>query len=236
MLALLLAAALAAQVPSTAGRMQSRAITVEGVGKVTYGLSVPADYRREVPRPLILALHPGGSRMAYYGSAFARQVVQPALGDFGAIVVAPDCPARGWDDPAADKAVMALLNSLFEEFVIDRSRVLVTGFSMGGRGTWFMASQHAELFTAAIPMAAFTGQTPVERLAAMPTYIIHSRDDEVVPFPPAERTAKELERLGRTVQFEALDGVGHFEMGGYIESLKRAGRWVAERWGKPAGR
>ena len=50
-----------------------------------------------------------------------------------------------------------------------------------------MASRHADLFTAAIPMAASPGDLPIDRLATMPTYIIHSRDDEVSPFAPDER-------------------------------------------------
>jgi predicted peptidase len=95
-----------------------------------------------------------------------------------------------------------------------------------------MASHHPDLFTAAIPMAASTGDEPVDRLAKMPTYVIHSRDDERVPFAPAEKNARELEKLGRTIRFEELQGVGHFSMGGYIDALRRAGRWVEERWAK----
>ena len=53
-----------------------------------------------------------------------------------------------------------------------------------------------------------------------------------MPFEPAQRTAQELEKLGRVVKFEALDGLAHAEMGGYIEPLSRAGRWVTEHWGK----
>jgi predicted peptidase len=234
--ALVPVAALAQAPPPGTGRIQKRTLTVEGVGKVTYGILVPNSYRAEDPPPLILALHPGGPRTPYYGSAFVRQVVQPALADLGAIIVAPDCPAKSWADASADRAVMELLNTVTKEHTIDRRRVLVTGFSMGGRGTWFMASRHADLFTAAIPMAASTGDEPPERLAAIPTYVIHSRADEVIPFEPAERNARELERLGRVIRFEALDDIGHFQMGGYVDALERAGRWVAERWKSAAAR
>jgi predicted peptidase len=230
---LLLLAALLTQAPaSPPGRVQNKTIEAEGVGTITYGISVPSDYRPDQPRPLILALHPGGARMAYYGSQFMRQIVLPALGDLRAIVVAPDCLERAWGDAKCDQAVTTLLRKIQDEYAIDRRRVLVTGFSMGGRGTWFMASHHPDVFTAAIPMAASTGDEPVDRLAKMPTYVIHSRDDERVPFAPAEKNARELEKLGRTIRFEELQGVGHFSMGGYIDALRRAGRWVEERWAK----
>ena len=216
----------------SAGRVQNLVFQTSEVQPVLYGLSMPARYDPKDPRPLILALHPGGERMPYYGSAFMRQVVLPALGPLDPIIIAPDCPTRSWADPASDRAVLALIEHTLSRYSIDRRRILVVGFSLGGRGTWFMASHHPEIFTAAIPMAASIGDEPVERLGTMPTYIIHSEDDEVVPFEPAERNARQLEKLGRPVHFEALSGIGHFAMGGYIDSLRRAGRWVAERWTK----
>ena len=97
-------------------------------------------------------------------------------------MIAPDCPTAAWSDAAADKAVMALINDAMRAYAIDRKRVLVVGYSMGGRGTWHMASQHQDLFTAAIPMAASTRDLSIDQLGRQPTYIIHSRADEVVPF------------------------------------------------------
>ena len=102
----------------------------------------------------------------------------------------------------------------------------------GRSGTWFMSSRHPDLFTGAIAMAASTGDLPQDGLAKIPTYVIHSRDDQVVPFGPAERNAKQLEELGRPITFEELHGPGHFDMGSYIEPLQRAGRWIATRWAR----
>ena len=130
--------------------------------------------------------------------------------------------------------MIALLASVLDDYAVDRRRILVTGFSLGGRGTWFMASRHADLFTAAIPMAASTGDDPIDRLGTIPTYVIHSRDDVVVPFATAERIARQLEQMGRPVRFAALRDLGHFEMGGHVDALRRAGRWIAERWNRQA--
>lgn len=229
---LLVGIALAQLTIPTPGRIQNRTLPVAELGTITYGISVPSDYDRSRPRPLVLALHPGGDRVAYYGSRFMQQVVLPGLGDLGAVVVAPDCPARSWTDPMADRAVMALLEQVRQDYAIDSRRILVTGFSMGGRGTWFMASRHADLFTGAIAMAAPIGDEPLDRRGLIPTYVIHSRDDLVVPFPLAERAARQLEALGRPIQFEELRGLGHQDMDRYVDALRRAGRWIAERWGK----
>jgi len=213
-------------------RIQNKTLATAEAGTITYGIAVPANYVPGTPRPLVLALHPGGERVAYQGSIFMRQIVLPALGNLNAIVVAPDAPARSWTDPLADRAVMALVEKVLGEYAIDKRRILVTGFSMGGRGTWFMSSHHANLFTAAIPIAASSAGEPIEGLGTIPTYIIHSRNDQVVPFEPAMKNAKELERLGRPVRFEELSGIGHYEMGGYVDALRRAVTWIEARWEK----
>jgi predicted peptidase len=229
MIRALLAVFLLTAVEAGAADFRELSMRFEG-GEVLYAIALPDGFRTGEMRPLVLALHPGGARMRYYGSAYAKLVVMPAVSDLRPIIVAPDCPAQGWTDPTADRAVMALLEQVMKEYTIDRRRVLVTGFSMGGRGTWFMASHHADLFTAAIPMAASTGDEPTERLATMPTYIIHSRQDQVVPFAPAERNAQALIKMGRIVHFEPLTAFTHFEMGAYVPALRRAVQWIAERW------
>ena len=208
--------------------LHNTTIDVEGVGTVSYGIWIPRDYDPAAPRPLVLALHPGGGRAPYYGTRFLQQVVGPALADWGAIIIAPDAPARSWTDPTSERGVMALLRDVMERYAIDAERVLVTGFSMGGRGTWHLSTRHPDLFTAAIPMAARSDGADVEQIGNMPVFIIHARDDEVVPFAPAERTARELQEQGHTVSFLALDGVGHFQMG--VEPLRVGGAWVLERW------
>jgi predicted peptidase len=229
---LLISLLLAQSALAPPSRVRNRTMPVEQVGTITYGISVPGDYDPADPRPLILALHPGGARVAYYGSRFLQQVVLPGLGELRAVVVAPDCPAGSWTDPMADRAVMALLEQVRREYAIDGRRILVTGFSMGGRGTWFMSSHHPDLFTGAIVMAGPVGDEPLDKRSVMPTYVIHSPEDLVVPFAPAEQMARQLASMGRPITFEEVRGPGHFDMGGYVDALRRAGRWIAEAWKK----
>jgi predicted peptidase len=218
-----------ADLPVTKGMHRLKA-DIPGAGTVLYAVSVPDGYDPKTPAPLVLVLHPGGPRGPYYGAEFARGIAEPALRQLNAIMIAPDCTERAWSDAACDTAAMALIADAMKAYNIDRKRVLVVGFSMGGRGTWQMAANHADVFTAAIPMAASTRGMTLDQLGRQPTYIIHSRADEVVPFEPAEEAAQELKKQKREVEFEAIDDLTHFEMASYVDALRRAGRWVAGRW------
>jgi predicted peptidase len=228
LLALAVAAALT-QMPVREGT-HDLAFVIPGFGQMRYAVSLPDAYDPDEPRPLVLALHAGGQRFPGYGRVFMQQIVQPAAAGLEAVIVAPDCPTNAWSDPLAEQAVVQLLDHLAATYAIDRRRVLVTGFSLGGRGTWFMASRHGDLFTAAIPIAASTRDLPADTLGLVPTYVIHSRADEVVPFAPAEQVARELERLGRPVRFEAFDDFPHYEMFRYVDALRRGVEWVEDQW------
>lgn len=221
----------ALQQPNTPGTY-TLSFPVPGADPMRYSLTLPRGYNGRDPRPLILALHPGGQPFPGYGATFNQQIVAPGLSSLGAIIIAPDVPTRSWTDEAADRAVLGLVQSVMAAYKVDPERVMVVGFSMGGRGAWFHSSRHPDIFKAAIVMAGPIGNEPIEKLATVPTYVIHSRDDEVVAFAPAEKVVTELKQLKRTIEFEPLSGPTHFAMGGYIDSLARGGRWVAERWKK----
>ena len=223
----------AGELPAQAGgrpTVEHLVFEVEGHGRMPYAVSVPAGYDAATPHPLILALHPGGAQGAYYGSQNMRRIFEPALRGLNAVIVAPDAPTRRWTSDVSDRAVMALLEQVLATYTIDRARILVTGFSLGGRGTWFFATRHPDFFTGAIPIAGRPGDDPLDALGDMPVHIIHSRADDVVPFGPAEDAWRQLTEAGRTVAFTVLDGVGHFSMGAYVDALRTAGEWMLDEW------
>ncbi|MCC7009559.1 MAG: alpha/beta fold hydrolase [Acidobacteria bacterium] len=214
--------------PSTSG-VERLTLRVDGAEPLRYALSLPPKGGPRSGRPLVLALHPGGPRFPYYGAAFVEQVVGPAVAPLDAVIVAPDCPANAWTDPAAERAVLALVDHVMGEVAIDRRRVIVVGFSMGARGAWFLSARHAAVVTGAVIAAGSPGDQPIDTLAPVPTYVVHSRDDEVVPFAPTERAVRDLQRLKREIRFEALTGLRHYDTAKYIESIARGIRWVLGR-------
>jgi predicted peptidase len=158
-----------------------------------------------------------------------QSVVEPALRSWGAVIVAPDVPDRNWESARSEDLVLELLERVLADHAIDREQILVTGFSMGGGGTWYMASRHPELFDGAIVLAG----SPEERDVAsvtVPIYLIHSPDDEVVPFAAAETAYETLAARGHPVELRVLPGRTHFQMGAYVPALRVAGSWMLERW------
>jgi predicted peptidase len=229
-LALVAAAGLDAQVGARSQLTETTLELADG-SVLRYAVSIPVgdEGTTDEPRPLVLALHPGG-RSVYYGSAFMQSIVAPALRTWGAIMIAPDVPDRSWATPRSERAVLELVEHVLGRHAIDRDRVLVTGFSMGGRGTWYMASRHPDVFAGAIVMAGSPGDGDLARLAETPIYLIHSPQDEVVPFEPAEAAYRALAERGHPVEMRVVPGFSHYMMGAYVPALSAAGDWMLARW------
>jgi predicted peptidase len=193
---------------------------------VHYAISVPRGYHGE-PVPLILALHFGGDPQGA-GRSMLQILIQPALGELGALIVAPDSLGGGWTTAANEQAVNALLAAVEKSYAIDSKKVVVTGFSMGGRGTWDWANKYPERFSAAIPVS---GTPPAAADTwRLPVFAVHSRDDRVQPIGPTEQRIAELKKRRINAQIVVLDGIEHFETYRFVGGLRRAVPWVQEIW------
>jgi predicted peptidase len=197
---------------------------------IGYAISIPGNYSPSTPVPLILALHfgVGGGDAAGAGGDVVQILIGPALAELGAIIVAPDSVHGNWSSPENEKAVNALLDMVVARYSIDTKKVAVTGFSMGGTGSWHFAQEFPERFSAAIPVA---GTPPASTSGwRLPVLAIHSRDDQVAPFEPTEARIAELQKAGANAKLIALTGITHYETHRFQDALRQAVPWLREVW------
>ena len=216
--------------PVPAPGLHELTLTRAGEPAIGYAISIPSTYSPSTPAPLILALHFGiGDRDSTgVGADLAKGLVGPALVGLGAIIVAPDSVRGNWSTAENEKAVNALLDMVMAHYAIDRKRVAVTGYSMGGTGSWHLAEKFPERFSAAIPVA---GRPPASASGwRLPVLAIHSRDDQVAPFDPTQARIAELQNAGVNAKLIPLNGITHYETHRFRDALRRAVPWLREVW------
>ena len=201
--------------------------TLDPLG-VHYTLLVPENIKEDKDLPLIIALHYGGMVTPYYGEGILRGLVAPALGDLGTFIAAPDCKTGSWQDPACVQGILALLEHLLERYQIDRNRILLCGYSMGGIGAWHTAILQQEKFCAVLAISA-----PVPSGAGIvewkiPIYVIHSREDELFPYQDTQTAVEGIRQGGVSIEFDLVENLTHFDVSGFIPTLRRALPWAAE--------
>jgi dienelactone hydrolase len=225
--------ALFATLAAPAASAEDRMLTLADGSELRYGLHLP-DGAGDGPLPLVVGLHyawgGGPTPPPYYGRDYMNLLVRPGLAGLGAILVAPDCPGRGWADPRSDAAVMELVAAVRQEFDIDPDRIVVTGYSMGGMGTWSFASRHPDLVSAAVPIA---GRPTAEILAGwddLPVYAIHGVEDTVVPIGPTREAMAELKARGVNAELVEVPGLTHFQTPRFAEPMRAVVGWLRAVW------
>lgn len=187
----------------------------------TYSISVPDNINRR-PVPLVIALH-GESGDAKSSEDFLNCLVVPALKSMKAILFAP-AGGKWWEELDRER-VIELVRLAKLHWPIDTSKVVVTGHSNGGTGSLYMAKNHPEAFSAAIPMAA-DYQEPT--CPVIPTYMIHSAEDEVYSTTILKRIVDGLSAQSCDIQLHLVEDISHPEACKMVLELAKSGNWLRD--------
>ncbi len=178
----------------------------------TFGLYVPPSYRPAQAYGLVVCLHGAG----FTGDAYLERW-KARLGD-QYILACPTFRHGTWWTRMAEELVLATIRTVEARYHIDPDRILLTGMSNGGIGTWLIGVHHAALFAGIAPMASGLDEVLypfLENLRATPAYIIHGAKDQVMPVELSRALVKELTRLGYPFVYREHERVhpmagGHF--------------------------
>ena len=123
--------------------------------------------------------------------------------EYPCFVVVPQCPVNEvWSDAPVAGAVIDLVDSLIREFTIDTNRLYITGWSMGGFGTWDMITLFPNRFAAAIPMSGGGHPALVSRIGNTPIWDFHGAlDDGSTSVELSRHMMAALESIGRKVVY-----------------------------------
>jgi predicted peptidase len=199
-------------------------------GDRRYSVALPAGYTGDQPVPLVLALHFAGQVTPYFGRRLLTVLVEPGLRDLGAIIVAPDCNHGSWTDPRSEQDLLDLLDHVQASYNIDRGKVLLTGYSLGGIGTWHLAARHQDRFAAALVISGRPVEEAVNSDWKIPLYVIHSRLDELLPLAQTEAAVQRMQAAGADVELMVVEGITHYETHRFQRPLKAAIPWIEAAW------
>ena len=201
-----------------------------------FALWAPKELSAAKPLPLVIVLHgksdnnENGKQIGDWMRGFAkaeRQQKHPCL------ILAPLCyqphggTGGGWSAKPGDE-VIGLLKDLVKSLPIDKSRLYITGHSMGGFGTCHLIATEPRLFAAGIPMAGCSGDAGA--LKRVPLWVFHAADDDVVKPDTARSLAKALAR-SKTFKYTEYPDGGH-GIPGRVYQDDEAVEWLFSQGGK----
>jgi len=185
--------------------------TITMTVRCQYLLFLPEGYGKKQQRwPVILFLHGAGER----GSDLRKvkkhgppKIVEKRK-DFPFIVVSPQCPKDDWW-PDKTEMLINLLDDIVARYNVDTERIYLTGLSMGGFGTWTLATKYPERFAAIAPICG--GGKPIfaARLKDIPIWAFHGAKDKVVPLSESEEMVNAVNSKGGNAKLTVYPDAGH---------------------------
>jgi predicted peptidase len=155
-------------------------------GGYRYLLFIPKGYNASGMErwPLLIFLHGSGERGADIN--VVKKHGPPMLVEkdpaFPFIVISPQLPEQstGAGEFWPIAPLEAILDHALKTLRIDRSRVYLTGLSLGGIATWDWGTAHPEHFAALAPVAAFGDPKRACNAKDVPIWAFHGDHDDVV--------------------------------------------------------
>jgi predicted peptidase len=183
--------------------------------KINYLLHLPDGYEKAAPKkwPLIIFLHGSGERGEDLAQVkkYGIPMIAEQNPSFPFIVVSPQCPEDSADSSwlVEQDAVMTLVNEIIASHNVDPNRVYLTGLSMGGYGTWYLAAEYPGRFAAIAPICGGGNPKRIKELIRTPTWVFHGKKDEVVPLAESEIMVELLRTQGGDVRLTIYPELNH---------------------------
>ena len=177
----------------------------------------PKEYNDDTIKkwPLIIYLHGGSSRGAdtikLYCCGIPDQIWRGR--EFPFIIVAPQCPIhQRW---STDNWFENFYEEITTKYRVDTNKVYLTGVSLGGAGTWYLAIKYPEKIAAIAPMSGFTRHIDyimknTDKLIDIPIWAFHGKIDKIAQFEDTEWMINRLEGKNKDLKFTAEPDVGHW--------------------------
>jgi predicted peptidase len=213
-----------------------RTVSLRGV-TYKYQVFLPEDWSSKKKWPIILFLHGAGER----GSDGLLQTdvglphaIRESRSRFPTIVVIPQCLTNHWwTEPEMEEMALAALAATSKEFKGDAKHSYLTGLSMGGFGSWDIATRYPGKFAAMVPIcgglatpkdlvreypASAKNAYPDEprsyaeaaaKIGKTPVWIFHGAADDTVPVDGSRKMNDALKAAGGNVRYTEYPGVGH---------------------------
>lgn len=206
-----------------------------GDNTLPYRILYPENYDKSKKYPLILFLHGAGERgndnekqLIHGGKMFLSPENRKA---FPAIIVAPQCPADSyWAVANIDRstqplkinfdytvpanwplvAANELVKKIASEEAVDKSRIYITGLSMGGMGTFESVYRYPDLYAAASPICGGGDVVHYDkRVAKTAFWLFHGDADGVVDVKLSREMQAKLKSLKVENKYTEYPGVNH---------------------------
>lgn len=210
--------------------------------KMRYRLLKPKNVLSTVKYPLVIALH-NSSRIGTDNELQLEPLTRIWLKNdlrerYPAFVLAPQFAERPtiYSENDSSKILTAtaqpnlqllvkLISQIIENPQIDKNRIYLIGYSMGGSTAQHLLSQDPNLFAAMVAVAGVPNFSNIQQISKKPIWLIHGLKDNENPFVGSEKLF-ELLNGNNKLRFTIYDNLDHNNINSAILATDDLAKWL----------
>ena len=195
-----------------------------------YMVYLPENYDPQKKYPLLIFLHGSASdetTIRGNSALIPRDFI--AVGPFGR------GKSNGFSMDHAQEDISEVIDAVMEDYSIDRAKILLTGFSMGGYGVYRTFFETPDKYKALAVFSGtpfwktnvtpdFTEEKNLKTFRNMPIFIFHGEKDMNIKISSVKEVAKKLKKAGARVELQIDPEKGHESPS--TETIERFMKWV----------
>jgi predicted esterase len=183
-----------------------------------YTIKLPANYDPGKKYPLLVFLHGSGQD--------EQKLLNDARSDGSFIELAPFARDmyRCYSSDSSQKDIIEAIEDVCKHFAVDKTRMVIGGFSMGGYGALRTYYEHPAMYKGVAVFAGhpslatewlgeghpdFLNEKYLSAFSGIPVFIYHGRKDGALPVQQAVLLIQQLKQHGATVTDRLVDTKGH---------------------------
>lgn len=180
---------------------------------IGYVLTLPSDYVPGEQLPMIVFLHGAGERGTDLNLLSVTGLSGLFLNDpdyrgYRVITLNPQCPQDiVWNNICF--GVKELIDTIAEQYHADPSHIALTGLSMGGYGTWDLATAYPNAFSCIAPICGGGITWRCGRIAHLPIRVFHSEHEQVVVSENSKLMVAAVNACGGHAELTLYDSADH---------------------------
>lgn len=175
-----------------------------------YWLYLPDDYGEE-QKPLLVYLHGKGEigtsvkKLSNY--AFIKYTNKGTR--YNAIILMPQISSGEWSTENITTNLKKLIDEIVDKYNVDKSRISISGHSLGGIGTYAMVAKYPYFFSAAAPISGRYTTVKADKLIYTPIWALHGELDTSVSYDVDVKLISTVKSLGGNAQLTTFQRYGH---------------------------
>lgn len=180
------------------------------LGKLRYVIHYPEGFSEREKRPVLIHLNGAGSRGNDIKPCVETRSVtlgSKVFPEYPFVTVVPLCSEDTWFD--LWEHLEELVRYIAAQPYTDRTRIYLTGGSMGGYATWQLAMSMPEYFAAIAPVCGGGMYWNARRIAKIPVWAFHGGKDPTVFPEESQKMVDAVNKRGGNARLTIYPENGH---------------------------